>query len=568
MTASPPVVHFDRFYRYDELTAILRAYADTYPALAALEAIGRSYEGRDIWCLTVTNRATGAHDTKPAQYIDANMHAGEVTGSAVALYTINELLTKHGRDVQITELVDTRTFYVLPRVNPDGTERYLTTPYTLRSSVRPYPFEEEQPGLYPEDLDGDGLILQMRVPDPKGEWRVSGQDPRLLLKRGPDEFGGAYYRLYTEGLQREHTGGPVRLAPPRFGLDINRNYPGNWVTAQSGAGPYPLSEPETRALAAFVIAHPNIAMIQNYHTTGGVLFRMPSSRPESEMPHKDVALYKRIGELGEEVTGYPCRSVYETYPAIDDRGTRSAAGGFIEWTWDGLGLFGFAPELWDIEGRAGIEGRWQGPWWTKEQSEEDGLKLLRWLDENLGGEGFTRWRPFDHPQLGPVEIGGWHTKAVRQNAPPQFLEEECAKNHRFVLRQAALVPLLRLGEVAVRPLGGDLFVVRVRVENAGFLPTNISDKALRLNVVKPVTAELAGDGVEIVMGERKQALGQLEGRAQAAGPTFAFGQAILQNEKQAEWLVRGRGLVVVTVRSDRGGTVTREIPLEATRAEG
>ena len=68
---------------------------------------------------------------------------------------------------------------------------------------------------------------------------------------------------------------------------------------------------------------------QNYHTTGGVLFRMPSSRPDSESPQRDIALYKRIGELGEEVVGYPCRSVYETYPAIDDRGTRSAAGGFI-----------------------------------------------------------------------------------------------------------------------------------------------------------------------------------------------------------------------------------------------
>lgn len=85
-------------------------------------------------------------------------------------------------------------------------------------------------------------------------------------------------------------------------------------------------------------------------------------------------------------------------------------------------------------------------------------------------------------------------------------------------------------------------------------------------MVKPVTAELAGEGVEILMGERKQVLGQLEGRAQAAGPAFAFGQATLQNEKRVEWLVRGRGRVVVTVRSDRGGTVTREIPLEATGA--
>jgi murein tripeptide amidase MpaA len=558
-----PAVAFDRFYRYGDLTAILQQYAATYPALAALASIGKSYEGRDIWCLMITNTATGAHDTKPAQYIDANMHAGEVTGSAAALYTVNELLTKHGSDDLITELVDTRTFYVLPRVNPDGAERYLTTPYMLRSSVRPYPYEEDQPGLRQEDLDGDGLILQMRVRDPKGEWKVSDKDDRLMLKRGPVERGGTYYRVYPEGILHEHRGAPVKLAPPKMSLDINRNYPGNWVTSQAGAGPYPLSEPETRALAEFVVAHPNIAMIQNYHTTGGVLFRMPSSRPDSELPMKDLALYKRIGELGEEVVGYPCRSVYETYPAIDDRGTRSAAGGFIEWTWDGLGLFGFAPELWDIEGRAGIEGRWQGPWHTKDQTEEEGLKLLHWLDENLGGVGFERWRPFDHPQLGPVELGGWHTKTVRQNAPPRFLEEECAKVHQFVLRQALITPHVRIAKVETEAVAANLTIVRVTVENESFLPTNISQKAVSLGVAKPVTIELAGEQAAILLGEPKQTLGHLEGRAQAVGAAF-WGPGVLKNEARAEWLVRGTGTVTVTVKSEKGGTTTRELALGQT----
>lgn len=557
--ANAPTVSFDRFYRYEELTAILRGYADAFPALAGVASIGQSHEGRDIWCLTITNGATGAPDTKPAQYIDANMHAGEVTGSAAALYSINELLTKYGQDELITELVDTRTFYVLPRVNPDGAERYLTTPYTLRSSTRAYPYEEDQPGLRQEDLDGDGLILTMRVLDPKGEWKVSAQDDRLMLKRAPDERGGSYYHVIPEGVLHEYHGGPLKVAPAKMSLDINRNYPGNWATSQAGAGPYPLSEPETRALTAFVIAHPNIAMIQNYHTTGGVLFRMPSSRPDSELPQRDLALYKRIGELGEEVVGYPCRSVYETYPAIDDRGTRSAAGGFIEWTWDGLGLFGFAPELWDIEGRAGIEGRWQGPWHTKDQTEEDGLKLLRWLDENLGGEGFERWRPFDHPQLGAIEIGGWHSKKVRQNAPPKFLQEECAKNHAFVLRQAAITPRVRIAKAETETVAPGLHVVRITVENEGFLPTNISDKATRLGVAQPVTAELTGAGAEVLLGEAKQTLGHLEGRAQATGWAFSFGTTILKNEARAEWLVRADGPLTVTVTSQKGGTVRHEI---------
>ena len=88
--ATTPTIQFDRFYRYDDLTAILRGYVAAYPNFAALDSIGQSHEGREIWCLTLTNGATGAHDTKPAQYIDGNMHAGEVTGSAAALYSANE----------------------------------------------------------------------------------------------------------------------------------------------------------------------------------------------------------------------------------------------------------------------------------------------------------------------------------------------------------------------------------------------------------------------------------------------------------------------------------------------
>ncbi len=158
-----------------------------------------------------------------------------------------------------------------------------------------------------------------------------------------------------------------------------------------------------------------------------------------------------------------------------------------------------------------------------------------------------------------MEIGGWHAKKVRQNAPPQFLEEECAKNHRFVLRQARLLPLARFGKVEVQPLGNDLYVVRAMVENHGYLPTNVSQRALNLNVVKPVEVELGG--AEVLMGEAKQALGHLEGRAQATGMAFYFGAAVLQNERRAEWLVRGSGSVTLTVRSDRGGHDRREVAL-------
>ena len=560
MSATPGVLDVTRFYRYKELTAIMQGFARDYATLATLESMGQSHEGRELWVIALTNLATGPAREKPAIYIDGNIHAGEVTGSNVALHTIDMLLRGYGDDPEITELLDTRAFYIAPRVQPDGAELYLTTPRALRSSVRPWPKDEEDEGLTPEDLDGDGLILQMRVLDPKGEWRVSEHDDRLMVKRRPDELTGAFYRIYTEGTLKDYTRGPVRLARSKYGLDQNRNWPANWSTQQRGGGPFPLSEPETRAVAAFVEARRNIVILQNYHTFGGVVLRAPCAVGDSAIPPRDMDVYKLIGEIGERVTGYPCASVHDAFPELDDRGRRSTAGGFIEWTYDHLGIFSFATELWDLATRAGIERPKDDPMRVvREPSEDDGLKLLRFNDEQLGGRGFERWRAFEHPQLGRVEIGGWKSKEVRQNAPTEFLKDECHRNAAFSVRQAAMTPRLAFGASEVERVADDLFVVRVTVENTGFLPTNGSEMATRAGAT-PIEVELRG--AEPVLGKRKQEIGQLQGRAAARGMLFAFGMGKVENERLVEWLVRGPGQVVVTARSDKGGTVRMEFALE------
>ncbi len=148
---------------------------------------------------------------------------------------------------------------------------------------------------------------------------------------------------------------------------------------------------------------------------------------------------------------------------------------------------------------------------------------------------------------------------MRQNAPPKFLQEECAKNHAFVLRQAAITPRVRIARAETETVAPGLHVVRIIVENEGFLPTNISDKATRLGVAQPVTAELTGAGAEVLLGEAKQTLGHLEGRAQATGWAFSFGTTILNTEARAEWLVRAAGPLTVTVASQKGGTVRHEM---------
>ncbi|HZC83957.1 MAG TPA: M14 family zinc carboxypeptidase, partial [Rubrobacter sp.] len=216
--------NFDTYLRYGELTRALHDLAEDYPGLCKVESIGKSYEGREIWLAELTNAETGPAKKKPAFWVDGNTHAGEVTGSMAALYLIEHLLEMHGSEDLPTRLLDEQAFYVLPRLSPDGAERYLTTPYTLRATLRPWPEPEEEPGLHPEDVDGDGNILQMRVVDAGGEWRVSDKDPRLMVPRAPDEAdpNATYYRLYREGTFKDYDGFGRKIARPLYGLDMNR----------------------------------------------------------------------------------------------------------------------------------------------------------------------------------------------------------------------------------------------------------------------------------------------------------------------------------------------------------
>src|ERR687894_739195 len=304
---------FDEYLRYEDLTRTLHALAKERPALCRVESVGKSVEGREIWLVELTNRETGPADDKPAFWVDGNTHAGEVTGSMAALYLIEHLLRSYGSDDLVTRLLDEQAFYVLPRLSPDGAERYLTTPHTLRSNPRPWPEPEPEPGLQPEDVDGDGEILQMRVEDEHGEWRASDGDPRLMVPRAPDEAGGTYYRLYKEGTFKDYDGFERKIARPFHGLDMNRQYPYHWQDEERDAGPYPLSEPESRAQVDFVLAHDNIFGVHTYHTFCGAILRPYSNRPDDEMREPDLAVYKALGDRGTEITGYPNISVYHDF---------------------------------------------------------------------------------------------------------------------------------------------------------------------------------------------------------------------------------------------------------------
>jgi murein tripeptide amidase MpaA len=557
-----PTIRFDTLYRYRKLTRLVQSYAAEYPQLVRLESIGRSYEGREIWLLTVTCFATGEDRDKPALWVDGNIHAPEISPSTACLYLIHRLVTGYGTDPTITRCLDTRAFYICPRLNPDGAELALADrPRFIRSSTRPYPYNEDPiEGLIEEDIDGDGRILSMRIPDPYGPWKVCPEEPRLLVRREPEEEGGTYYRVIPEGRLEHYDGILIPLAQPKEGLDLNRNFPVNWRQEheQEGAGPYPTSEPETRAAAQFVADHRNITGGVAFHTMSGVLLRPYDDRSDEELPAEDLWTYQKIGQKGTALTGYPAVSIYHDFRYHPKKIT---TGGFDTWLYDQMGVFSWTVELWSPQRQAGIT-EYKFIEWYREHPLEDDLKLLRWSDTALEGKGYVDWYPFDHPQLGPVELGGWDDFNAFGNPPPKFLEKEIAPFPDWLVWHLLISPRLELYAASATPLGEGTYRIRLVVQNSGWLATYVTKRALEKKLVRGVVVEIAlPDGATLETGQVRQEVGQLEGRAYK--PVSPHAEDATTDRAKAEWVVRAPagGTVTLTARHDRAGVVTTQVEL-------
>ena len=550
-----PEDHLDRpelttYLRYAQLANLLRGWERDYPRWVSISVIGQSAEGRDLLLATVSDHESdrfGGVDQRPAIWVDANHHAGEVIGSAVALGTIWSLIERAEAG---DDLLSETTWYIQPRIAPDGVEVYLTTPHRLRSAAIDYPAAGPQPGLHPADIDGDGVIVQMRVPDEDGDWRVSELDRRLMVRRlDEDDPGAVYYRLYPESILIGESS-PPKVAPTRWGLDFNRSYPHNWQPdyRQSGAGPYPLYPPETRANVDWIVRHPNIGLVVSYHTFGGFAFRLPSSAPAAAYRHGDLAGdYAVLCRRFTEMTGGP------TIQSYDEATQTARFGSLMDWAYNQHGIYGWVPELWDVWLAAGIDRRDDPEHFHAARDEEEQAALLAWNDAALDGAGFVGWRPFEHPDLGPVEIGGWTFKYPHQNPPGSFVPPIAAAHIRWTDHLATTLPRLAVTQVGVEPLGGDLWRVSVEVANRSFLPTNISQQAIDVRRADPVRIELRLDSGENLDGVRRE-VGHLAGRG-AGSPRPWEEPRPAANVARVSWVVRGQPAGVVAAWSNKTGRV-------------
>ncbi len=561
-----PVPRFDQFYRYPELTRLLQDYAAAAPQLVQLRSIGKSYEGRDIWLLVLTNSNSGADTDKPAFWVDGNIHAAELTASTACLYWLHQLVSGYlAGDAQAMQLLDTRVVYMAPRLNPDGAELALADkPRHIRSSTRPYPFDEEPvEGLTIEDVDGDGRMLSMRIPDPHGPYKKHPQEPRLMVAREPGEFGGDYYRIIPEGTLTHFDGFKITANRDREGLDLNRNFPSNWRQEyqQQGAGPYPASEPEVRAMVDFVTQHPNIGAAVSFHTHSGVILRPMGSQSDDDMTPEDLWMIKRLSDIGAKLTGYPAISIWHDFKYHP----KELITGTQDWLYEHLGALFWTVEIWAPNKEAGItEYKWIE--WYRDHPIEDDLKLLKWSDEQCAGKAHVDWYPYRHPQLGMVEFGGWDRMNYWRNPPPQLREREAARFPAWLMQIGLSLPKLEVLRAEVRSLGEDTWRIRFAVANSGYLPAYVTKRAIERKTARGTVFNIhLAPGTTLVTGKERVEAAHLEGHAPKASlQAFLPNRDITGDRAVAEWVVRGsRGTAIaLTATADRAGTVRTEVTLD------
>lgn len=545
---------YDHYYVYDEITSILNEYASSNPDYCRLSSIGTTSEGRNLWMLEVTDLSTGDFSEKPGFALDGNVHAGEVTGSMACMYFLDTIFSNL-EEQEIADILKQYTIYCVPRISPDGSEYYLTTPDTLRSVNKMYPFEELQPGVQPADLDGDGVIRLMRVKNPHGVFKKSTEDPRIMVKREPDEVFGEFYDVFSEGYVEKHDAyKEVEPADEKFGNDFNRNLASGWGIGGRG-GAYAFSNPETYAFSKFLFEHKNICSALNFHTYAGAYLYPPAYKGTNEASPADMKRYKEIAEIVKEATGYPCISLHDEFLA-----GRSIGGSLDDFEHFILGQVALTCECWDIDARCGRELKFP----MKPASDEEMLKFyadrFAWMQENDLMSYYSDWKEFDHPELGTVEIGGFDVKHLIQNPPVKFLEEEIRKHTAFMLREIRLLP--RLSVTAKAEKAGDAYKVDVTIANNAYLPTYVTDEGKKMPQLKPVRVTVSG--CEIIEGKEEQDIGQLNGFALAGTAGWGLGGTTLNKEpskKVLHYLVKGDSLTI-TAGSPRAGMKKLTVKLD------
>ena len=540
-TATPLQSEPLELLNHKDLQVAIQRLANKHSEHVTVLPVGSSRAGRKIDALRVAagERTPG----RPAILVVANLDGPRVYTSAIALRQAASLAEAYGTDERVTKLLDTTTLYFVPRANPDAAEARFGNPLSAIEATG-HGVDNDRDGELaedsPTDVNGDGLISWMRVPDPDGEWIPDPNDPRALVKADAARGERGQWKLMREGLDSD--GDEAIGEDPEHDAIVNRNFPASWEEHVPRAGLYSTDEPEARALIEFVLSHREIAAVVVYgdqdnlvEPPKGISDSAPASKrvPKKGVYESDVALLKKLSEEYVRIT------------ESKTKGSSDDAGSFQLWCYAHRGLLTLNSCVWSIpldskkeseEEEEGEEGEGEKP----DRKPSDDAKRLAWIDAQLDGiERFSAWQPFEHPTLGPVEIGGFAPYSMVE--PPALeLAELAEREQEFLVELGDWLPRVTIRSCEAEDLGGGLLRVTAKIENNSALPY-MTRSAERNRRVRPARVKLSmPTSATLLAGRPNILLSDLDG---------------LGGMSEHTWLVSGvrASSITVTVDTDHAG---------------
>ena len=562
----PPLDSLD----HAALTAAMKSLADRSGELVSYLEVGRSRAGREIGALVIA--AGELEPGRPAILLVGNVDGAHVHTSALALAHARSLVADHGKDEAVTAFLESTTLYVIPRADPDAAEARFESPRFERAGSgrgidndRDGRDGEDAPG----DVNGDGLVTWMRVLDPEGEWALDPTDPRILVEADSSRGERGKWKLWREG--RDADGDEEVAEDPPLDCVVNRNFSHRWTSHQARGGTYPTSEPAALALAEFVLEHRDIAAVLTYGAAANLEERDSGGRDRSSRDGDDEGSRRSSrGRGAEEPEGTLegdhalYSELYRRYEEITDRepvGEEDEEGAFHAWVYHHRGLLSVAVNPWTIpleekrdrrRGGAAPEEE-ETPGEGEQVAEEtpepsDDARRLNWLEANGRPDAHLGWSAFQHPELGPVEIGGFAPYALIE-PPPGKLDELADGERAFLLELGRVLPRIAIPEAVAEKLSDGLYLVRVTLENEALVPIPI-EAARRTRHVRGARVKLElPDGATLLSGNALEVVTALP----AAG-----------GRGEERWLVRtdSVGSISVLVESDNAGSARAKVEVE------
>jgi len=523
-----------------QLIARVKKLASDHKAIARATEVCETPGKNEVWRLELGAGNESARTNRPAMLVVAGIEANDLAGTASALAWAETLVAGYATNDAIKKLLDSTTIHLWPRVNPDGAAVYFAQP-RRETTTSQRPTDDDRDGLTDEDgaedLNADGIIASMRVEDPDGEFILDPQDNRLLLKADRLKGERGAWRILSEG--RDNDGDKEWNEDGPGGVNFNRNFPYGYKFFAADAGRHQVSEVETRALAEFVIAHPQIAVVFTFGLADN-LSQTPKGdapkRPPTALHEEDVAWYRELGKAWREQLGVKKELSGATEP-----------GTFSDWMYFHRGRLSLAARAWTPalqlelakaaakdekpkdepkkDGDAKPDGEKKPDAKPKEpdnRNEED-RAFLKWIDQNDPSR-FIPWKSIEHPDFRGkrVEVGGFAPFA-RTLPPAKSLPDLAAMHGRFLTDLAGKLPRIAIRSVEAKSLGASVYEVTVKVENTGYLPTSLAQGGVSREV-HPTRVVLKVDPKQLLSGNRVTMLNAIAG-----------GDA-----KEARWVVRAK----------------------------